>query len=498
MAPQEEAKNDAKSAGTEKKTENELEPDEANIPVVEEPDKKASDDNLEKLQKKIDDAQAELKKVADLIGVRCAGNSDFLTKRFELLTKVTAEKERIDEHMAKKKEIESAIELKNKERNDLKDMRKKLEYSGIAEIDRRIREIEGYMIHSSLTLNEEKKYMLEIAQLKKQKLELTKYIQLERAYCAAYSFNNSLSEQRHQINEVMNVHRERKIELNAEFTALLAERDAQMGNSQEMYRQRDELNNKVKEYTRERNALRDPFQNMAHKAQNVLVLTIFQLDGSNHKIDNLCPDDLVDDLYRVVGEVLQIPAPNLTLVVGTTALPNFSGQPLHSVGLTSQASVIAIRNKVLYLGYSDAAVAELLMDDDDFFVMDMDFWPDSCCEDLWEYEDSEPSCSPACRLMCKDERTWMFETARSNKSKPQSISSSRVDRMDRKIASKQRRIHFRHKERLCCAPNGCSWDAESRSEMKRHKRYMTKCKRYMEKRKERKSSPLAFEELEDS
>jgi len=266
MAPKAEAKKDAKKEAAKKKDKKEVDPEEAKIPEVVQPDKKAFDDKLEKLQKKIDDAQGELKKVKESIGERSAGNSDFQTKRSELLTKVTAEKEKIDEYMAKKDEIRSAMGLKNTEdtkmKNDLKDMKKKLGYTDIAEIDRRIREIEDVMTHSSLTLKEEKKYMLEIAQLKKNKPEVTKYNQMEQQSLTKRELNKdtSLKEQLDQINEVMNVHRERKKELNAEFTALLAERDAQMGNSQEMYGQRDELNNKVKEYIQERNALRDQFR----------------------------------------------------------------------------------------------------------------------------------------------------------------------------------------------------------------------------------------------
>jgi len=267
MAPKAaEAKKDAKKKDAGKKDKKEVDADEAKIPVVEQPDKKAFDDKLEKLQKKIDDAQAELKKVKDSIGERSAGNSDFQTKRSELLTKVNAEKEKIDEFMAKKEEIRSAMGLKNTEdtkmKNDLKDMKKKLGYTDIAEIDKRIREIEDSMIHSSLTLKEEKKYMLEIAQLKKNKPEVNKYNQLEQQSLTKRELNKdtSLKEQLDQINEVMNVHRARKKELNEEFTALLAERDAQMGNSQEMYGQRDELNNKVKEYIKERNDLRDQFR----------------------------------------------------------------------------------------------------------------------------------------------------------------------------------------------------------------------------------------------
>lgn len=271
MAPKADPKKDAKKDAAKKKEKKEVDPDEAKIPLVEQPDKKEFEAKVEKLQAKIDDHQAELKKVKDQIGDRSAGNNDFQTKRSELLAKVTTEKEAIDGYMAKKEEIRSAMGLKNTEdtkmKNDLKDMKKKLGYTDIAAIDQRIKEIEDKMIHSSLSLKDEKKYMLEIAQLKKNKPEVDKYNKMELANQTKRELNNNqpLKEQLDQINEVMQVHRDRKKELNAEFTALLAERDAQMGNSQEMYEKRDKLNNDIKGFIQERNELRDEFRQQERK-----------------------------------------------------------------------------------------------------------------------------------------------------------------------------------------------------------------------------------------
>jgi len=265
MAPKADPKKDAKKKAP-KSEKKEVDPDEAKIPEVAAPDKKEFEGKVEKLQKKIDDAQVELKGVKDQLGERSAGNNDFQTKRSELLAKVATEKEKIDEYMAKKDEIRGAMGLKNTEDNklksDLKDMKKKLGYTDIAKIDQRIKEIEDYMTHESLSLKDEKKYMLEIAQLKKNKPEVNKYNQLEQANATKRELNNNstLKEQLDQINEEMNVHRERKKALNASFTELLAERDAQMGNSQEMYTKRDELNNQIKEFIQQRNELRDEFR----------------------------------------------------------------------------------------------------------------------------------------------------------------------------------------------------------------------------------------------
>jgi hypothetical protein len=292
------------------------------------------------------------------------------------------------------------------------------------------------------------------------------------------------------------------------------------------------------------------FQSEVHKAPSVLVLTVAQLDGSSHKIESLSPDDLMEDLYRTISEVLQIPAPNLSLVLGTTALQNFSGQTLRSVGLTSQASVMAIRSNVPYLSYSDAAVAELLKDMDEEIDAAMRFSPEPrCCggricncEPEWvegpchcgccsyqvcECDDSEfgcwygqpwricrrcfcarDPCCPCdrdpdsesislsdCRLMCKDRRASVWYIGR-KKNKPRAASHSNVDRMDRKTTAKQRRIRFRHGERLCCT---AKWDAERCNEMKMRKRQMSKCNRHMDKQKHYRLAFMQLEaELEDN
>lgn len=265
MAPKAEAKKDAKK-DAKKKEKKEVDADEAKIPEVQQPDKKAFDDKLEKLQKKIDDAQAELKKVKEQIGDKSQGNNEFQSKRSELLAQVTAEKEKIDAYMAKKEEIRGQMGLKSTEdtkaKNELKDMKKKLGYTDIAEIDKRIAAIEHQMTHESLTLKEEKKMMLEIAQLKKNKPQVKEYNSLVEKTNIDRELNKSgdLKAQLDIINEEMLVHRERKKVLNEQFSELLKERDAQMGNSKEMYELRDELNLKVKEYIQERNTLRDEFR----------------------------------------------------------------------------------------------------------------------------------------------------------------------------------------------------------------------------------------------
>jgi len=264
-------KKDAKKSAAKKSEKKEVDPDEAAIAVIEQPEKKEFEAQVEKLQSKIDGAQAELKKVKDSIGERSSGNNDFQTKRSELLAKVNTEKEAIDGYMSKKEEIRSAMGLKNTEdkkaQGDLKDMKKKLGYTDIAKIDERIKQIEDQMIHESLTLKDEKKLMLEIAQLKKNKPEVDKYNKMEQATATKRELNNNqpLKEQLDQINAVMQVHRDRKKELNEEFTALLAERDASMGNSQEMYGKRDELNNDIKGFIQQRNELRDEFRQQERK-----------------------------------------------------------------------------------------------------------------------------------------------------------------------------------------------------------------------------------------
>ena len=195
MAPKADPKKDAKKGAAKKTEKKEVDPDEAKIPEVVQPEKKEFEAQVEKLQNKIDAAQAELKKVKDSIGDRSSGNNDFQTKRSELLAKVATEKEAIDGYMAKKDEIRGAMGLKNTEDNkmksDLKDMKKKLGYTDIAKIDERIKQIEDQMIHESLTLKDEKKLMLEIAQLKKNKPEVDKYNKMELANATKRELNNN-------------------------------------------------------------------------------------------------------------------------------------------------------------------------------------------------------------------------------------------------------------------------------------------------------------------
>jgi len=267
--PAAKAKPEPKKEEKKKKVEKKVEdPEESKIPVVEQPDKKDFDDKLAQLQTKIDKAQNELKAVKDTLKDHGSGNDEFKSRKTALHEKIRAETTMIDEYMAKKNEIRAAMGLKTAEekklQGDLKDMKKKLGYTDLGQIQKREAEINDEMMHSgSLSLKQEKELMKELAALQKNKPDVTRVLKMEGEVAVTRELNKSntsLKEQLDAINEHVRAHRDAKTALNEEFSAMMAERDNKMGNNQEMYTARDKWTEETRTLIQERNELRDGFR----------------------------------------------------------------------------------------------------------------------------------------------------------------------------------------------------------------------------------------------
>jgi len=264
MAPK--AKSEAK-AEKKKKAEKKEDPEESKIPAVEQPDKKDFDEKLAQLQTKIDTAQVELKKVKESLQGSSSGNDEYKARRADLHERIRAETEQIDFFMAKKNEVRAAMGLKSAEEkqqaNELRDMKKKLGYTDIAQIDQRIKELNDELTFESISLKKEKELMKELATLRKNIPEVRMVNKMEGEVAVARELNKAnttLKEQLEQINDQVNFHRDAKKALNDEFSQMMSERDSKVGNNQELYAARDKLNEDVRNLIQERNELRDNFR----------------------------------------------------------------------------------------------------------------------------------------------------------------------------------------------------------------------------------------------
>merc|ERR1712083_289813 len=85
---------------------------------------------------------------------------------------------KMDALMAKKNELNTAMGVQREEginmKNDLNKMKKSIGYTSEVEIDNRIATIEFKLNTESVSLKEEKKYLLELQELKKSRPKVSK------------------------------------------------------------------------------------------------------------------------------------------------------------------------------------------------------------------------------------------------------------------------------------------------------------------------------------
>jgi len=145
-------------------------------------------------------------------------------------------------------------------------MKKSIGFTSEAEIDDRIATIEFKMWTESVSLKDEKAYIAEIKELKKNKPKVSQVTQMEGKLQDFKNDNGlSLKEQRNEINTQMATFREQKKGIQERLAALTEERKAQMGDMPEILEKKDAIQKKIQEKIAERSKLRDEF-NVAKRA----------------------------------------------------------------------------------------------------------------------------------------------------------------------------------------------------------------------------------------
>merc|ERR1719272_462645 len=151
-------------------------------------------------------------------------------------------------------------------KEEVKKMKKSIGFTSEADIDERIRSIEDKMQHESLSLKDEKAYMVEIKELKKNKPKVSQVSQLENKL---QDFKNdsglSLKEQRNEINGQMAGYRETKKAIQERLSELNEKRKEQMGDMPQILEKKDVIQKKIQEKIAERTTMRDEF-NVAKRA----------------------------------------------------------------------------------------------------------------------------------------------------------------------------------------------------------------------------------------
>ena len=160
---------------------------------------------------------------------------------------------------AKKDDIDKALGNKKEEglqqKQELTKMKKEVGYGSEQEIDSRIADIEFKMSHEVIPLKQEKEFMKEIQELKRNRPKVAKVNTLKAAI-ESDDRGLTLKEQLKELREQMNSVFTQRQAVSEKLKALTEERNSKMGDLPELINERDELSKGIHEKIKERNEIK--------------------------------------------------------------------------------------------------------------------------------------------------------------------------------------------------------------------------------------------------
>merc|ERR1711920_1173858 len=149
-------------------------------------------------------------------------------------------------------------------KNDLAKMKKTIGYTSETDIDNRIATIEFKLNTESISLKEEKKYLLELQELKRNRPKVSKVNNLKESFTAhKEGVSGNMAEMKatiQEINAAMAKHREEKKVIQEKLSKIRDERKAKLGDVPTWVDERNAIGEKVQEKIKEKNAVRDAFK----------------------------------------------------------------------------------------------------------------------------------------------------------------------------------------------------------------------------------------------
>jgi len=257
MPPKAKADAKAKAKGEPKKKQEKEEEEENKL---KQPDRDAYQKKLTALQEEIDDLQKEKQRVNDQIGQRSSGKDEFFTQKEAIRAQLNQINEQLDAHDAKKGAIDTDIVKKKQEtvdaRNQINKMKRSIGYESESAIDERIATIEWKLHHESVSLKEEKKFLQEITELKRNRPKVNQVQSLEHNLNAGRD-SGTTKEELNQIGFDMFQLREKRREISKQLKDLVESRSEFMGDVSSYQKQRQDLNDLIKEKIDEKNKVRE-------------------------------------------------------------------------------------------------------------------------------------------------------------------------------------------------------------------------------------------------
>lgn len=246
-----------------KKEKKEKTTEEEEKPKMPAPDEEKYKEKTEKINAEIEKLQTKLKALSAEISERNVGKEGFFEKKQALREELNKHTAVIDALVAEKdgvfKQIGENKEEGKKQRMELNKMKKSMEYTSEEQIADRIRAIDAKMAHSVLTLKEEKELLKEISELKRSRPKLAQVAQME-SKVGGFDAAAPLKERTADLKERLNAARDAKKVVSEQYKALMEERDSSQGNLPELFKEREGLNEKIREKIGARNTIRDEYR----------------------------------------------------------------------------------------------------------------------------------------------------------------------------------------------------------------------------------------------
>merc|ERR1711972_791523 len=221
---------------------------------------------MQKVQDVITDMHKKQQALTKKIQQHSGGKDEFYQAQAEVRKDLDIISAKMDALMDKKNELNTAMGNQRQEgiamKDDLQKMKKSIGYSSEADIDHRIATIEFKLQTESMALKDEKKYLSELSELKKNRPKVAKVNKLE-GDLTAFREGQSGGEMKatiQEINAAMAKHREEKKVHQEKLAKLRDERKAKLGDVPTWHEGRQKIGEEIQAKVQEKNALRDEFK----------------------------------------------------------------------------------------------------------------------------------------------------------------------------------------------------------------------------------------------
>ncbi|XP_026192017.1 centrosomal protein of 135 kDa [Cyclospora cayetanensis] len=217
---------------------------------VPKPDEKLYRDRVQAETAAIEELKAKINELQQKISAVIGGREEYNMEKQNRQARLDALQKQIDELEEKRKVLFEKIQSKQKEGAEMKqsasDLRRKIGFSSIEDIDQKVAALEHSMMTSTLSLKEEKRLLEEIKRLKNSKPLLFKYQALEQN--ASSIEDSSVVPLRAMLDEVRTKLlelRTQKREESQKYKELLEKRQRATAPGREMIEERDRLNKEM-------------------------------------------------------------------------------------------------------------------------------------------------------------------------------------------------------------------------------------------------------------